>query len=133
MTSKVALHISQAIRCAVVDMDTEGVALLVVGYAWVPPYPLFNGEEGCKAGASISIVCRLVALLGGNRHRGRLLTVLLPDRPSQCFQPPSSEHLALPLNPFEFPRPFDTFDTWAFLTGVRNHLSAPQSYPMKAK
>ena len=52
----------------------------------------------------------------------------LPGRPPP---PPSgSERLPLTLIPFEFPRPFDTFDTWSFLVPLCSEMLANTLFDM---
>ena len=108
-----------------------------------PPYPQFNA--GGTAGQGKGTTLAGVGLTSGGHStktdpQDRFLTLVSDCRdqaPGHCWLPgrppplPSgSERPPLTLIPFEFPRPFDTFDTWSFLVPLCSEMLANTLFDM---
>jgi len=51
-------------------------------------------------------------------------TLLAPYVSRPTLEPQNLEHLPLPLNPFEFPRPFEVFEGGCFLNKASSQMAS---------
>ena len=98
-----------------------------------PPYPQFNAagarevwgraQHGRAVGPTSGVPGHVAKPATMNPYHSPCLQGEATATAGCLAGPPSAnERLALTLIPFEFPRPFDTFDTWPFLVPLCSEM-----------